>query len=62
LRCSLSIIAEAIITTKNCNVMGNIAGYPALSGLPFQAPYPPEFMRGLRRWISGHHGMRDLVC
>jgi hypothetical protein len=51
------LIAEAIITMRNCNVMGSIAGQPARSSQVFQAPEPLEIMRESSRRFSGHHAI-----
>ena len=55
-RCSLSLIAEAVITMRNCTMAGNIVRCPALSCLFFQAPYLLNFVEKILATISGHHG------
>jgi len=49
------------MTMRNCSVAGNISDYPALSSLPFQAPYPLEFVRESRRAFSGHYGIMPTL-
>jgi hypothetical protein len=38
--------------------MGNIAEYPALSGLSFQAADRRDFVEESRRRLSGHYGVQ----
>jgi hypothetical protein len=51
----IAAIAAVIMTMRNCSVAGNIARHRALSNLPFQAPYPLEFLRQSPRSFSAHH-------
>jgi hypothetical protein len=52
---SRSLVAKAIITMRNCNVMGSIAAYLVGSDLLSQAPHLREFVPQSRRRSSGHH-------
>ena len=53
------MIADAIITIVNRNVMGSIVGQVARTRPRFQAPYLLEFVREFRRWLSGQDEVRE---